>query len=196
MGESVETIIALVFLAIFALVRDNKKKKKYAAAKSKEPQPKPAAPKAPPKPVNESFEKAMAALSDLLETEKALPDPDKPAPVKPAPVKVRQQTSIEAETAMKKRDNLIRQRVHASVSGESVQDEHGCIGGSMPDHEAEGESRDEHAAHEKKRAERLKAESQTASRENPGKPSVSDLRKAVVMAEILDKPVSLRRRRI
>lgn len=191
MGDSIEAIIAIVLFALFALTRDNKKKKKNAADKPQPPQSKPVQPKAPPKPVNESFENAFAALTELLETEESLPDPDKPSPVK-----TRQQTSIEAETAMKQRAAVIRERVAASMSGKSAQDEHGCIGGSMPNHNAEGETRAEHAVHEKNRAERLKAEAPAAAVENPYKPDLSDLRKAVVMAEILDKPVSLRKRRI
>ena len=78
-------------------------------------------------------------------------------------------------------------------SGESMMDENGCIGGSLGAHAEEGETHAEHAAHERTRTEHLQAEG-AVSAGQLRKPGLADLRRAVVMAEILDKPVSMRHR--
>ena len=74
------------------------------------------------------------------------------------------------------------------------EDEEGCVGGSMEHHQHEGESRAEHTRHiaevqRREREETLSA--QTA--EALGQMNLRRLRQAVIMAEILDKPKSLRR---
>ncbi len=76
------------------------------------------------------------------------------------------------------------------AQGESARDADGCIGGSLGAHKEEGESRAEHA-HHLARAEREDKAAKPQSR----RPTRSDLRRAVVMKEILDSPVSMRRRR-
>lgn len=76
------------------------------------------------------------------------------------------------------------------AQGESARDADGCIGGSLGAHEEEGESHAEHA-HHLARAEREDEAAKPQSR----RPTRSDLRRAVVMKEILDSPVSMRRRR-
>lgn len=72
-------------------------------------------------------------------------------------------------------------------------DSEGCIGGSIAHTQHEGESKAEHAEHMLRT---IRPAAQTAQ------PAVSipqlrtaDLRKAVVMSEILDKPVSMRGRK-
>lgn len=75
------------------------------------------------------------------------------------------------------------------AQGESARDADGCIGGSLGAHEEEGESHAEHA-HHLARAEREDEAAKPQSR----RPTRSDLRRAVVMKEILDSPVSMRRR--
>lgn len=76
------------------------------------------------------------------------------------------------------------------AQGESARDADGCIGGSLGAHKEEGESRAEHA-HHLARAEREDKAAKPQSR----RPTRSDLRRAVVMKEILDSPVSMRHRR-
>lgn len=78
-------------------------------------------------------------------------------------------------------------------SGESVTDEAGCIGGSLGAHAEEGEHPSEHAQHLKARDDALAAESTQAGELR--NISVQELRKAVIVSEILDKPLALRRRR-
>lgn len=63
-------------------------------------------------------------------------------------------------------------------------------GGSLGGESTEGESREEHARHEQRRAASIAAETKPAVSRRIG---VSDLRRAVVMSEILDKPKALRR---
>ena len=62
--------------------------------------------------------------------------------------------------------------------------------GSLGSESTEGESREEHARHELRRAASIAAETKPAASRRIG---VSDLRRAVVMSEILDKPKALRR---
>lgn len=196
--EDLFEVLVFVVIAIIAGVSKSNKNKKKAADKPKSAQPtRPAQPVEPARPApkaltKQNLESAFAAFTELLEDN--LPNPDKPAPT--PPVKAREQTSIEAETASKKRAQLIQTRIQESLSGKSAVDEHGCIGGSMPEHTAEGETLAEHAQHEHNRTERLKAETAAIRAESLRKPELTELRKAVIMAEILDKPVSLRRRRI
>ena len=78
----------------------------------------------------------------------------------------------------------------ALAQGESAHDADGCIGGSLGVHEEEGESRTEHAQH-LARADRENESAKPLLR----RATRSDLRRAVVMKEILDSPVSMRHRR-
>ena len=97
--------------------------------------------------------------------------------------------SVKAAGKGKRRKKAVLQ------SGESVTDENGCIGGSLGAHAEEGETHAEHAEHVMKRDEALAAEASVARQAAALRAaSVSELRRAVVLAEILDKPVSLRRR--
>ena len=74
-------------------------------------------------------------------------------------------------------------------------DSEGCLGGSMPHLHTEGESRAEHAMH-MAAMERRDEESWQADpiNRNLGGIDRTQLRRAVIMAEILDKPKALRRR--
>lgn len=78
-------------------------------------------------------------------------------------------------------------------SGESFTDADGCVGGSLGAHNEEGESRAEHAVHELRRSASMAAEAETTAVVR--RIDVKQLRQAVVMAEILDKPKALRARR-
>ena len=81
------------------------------------------------------------------------------------------------------------------AAGMSRADAEGCLGGSLSGHPEEGESRAEHAEHLRKadaqerailRGEERALHMRTAAR--------TELRRAVVWSEILDKPKALRRR--
>lgn len=194
--------LLLVALFVLGIVSKSQKKKKAAEAKSAsaparapeqtaEPAPSTTPPRNP-QIVNrqnvESMVKAFSELTERMETAK------KPTVEAIAAQKKQQKTAIEAETAMNDRAEIIKARIQESLSGQSATDDHGCIGGSMPDHNAEGESRAEHAAHEENRRKRL-AEEAAIRAKSLRKPTAADLRRAVVMSEILDKPVALRGRR-
>lgn len=71
----------------------------------------------------------------------------------------------------------------------------GYAGGSMPDIHTEGESPAEHRRHVAAVKQREAAETARHLAESEHKNvKLQDLRRAVVMSEILDKPVSLRRK--
>ena len=67
----------------------------------------------------------------------------------------------------------------------------GCVGGSLPHDHAEGEAHEEHARHVAAAEARERAEERPEERRF----DAGQLRRAVVMAEVLDRPVSLRPRR-
>lgn len=207
MEDVFELLVVLIIFVLGAVSKSNKKKKKAAD------QPKPkskttlqaamaqTAPLQPAQPVvlplealttptdrRQNLENAIAAFSNLAGTEEKQPDHKSQGSL------TREKTSIEAETAMKDRSEIIKARVLESLSGESPTDDHGCIGGSMPDHNAEGETREEHAEHERRREEQ-KDDAYAIRVETLRRPSKQELRRAVIMSEILDKPVSLRGRR-
>ena len=81
------------------------------------------------------------------------------------------------------------------AQGGSLSDEEGCVGGSMAHEHTEGESHEEHRRHveelHRREAEETRA---TLAAQELAAMNVQRMRRAVVMAEILDKPVALRRR--
>lgn len=81
------------------------------------------------------------------------------------------------------------------ASGESFTDKEGCIGGSLNAHTEEGESHSEHAEHMKRMEANATARSAASEYAAALKHAQrADLRRAVIMSEILDKPVALRKR--
>ena len=195
MEDLFELLIVIAIGALGIISKCNKNKKKKAAdkpAKAVEPIPEPAQPiTAARKDVNRrSIEAAVAAFTDLLESEAELPNPDKPAPKT-----VREPTAIETE--LKQTAPLKAKRKKKNpASGESPVDAHGCIGCSMPLHSAEGESLAEHAQHELERRQHLQQNAPVIAVESLRRPSQQELRRAIVMSEVLDKPVSLKGRRL
>ena len=86
-------------------------------------------------------------------------------------------------------------RLDELPSGESAVDAEGCVGGSLGAHREEGERRAEHRLHERRREAALAAECAASRRAAAVRQAnVDQLRQAVVMSEILDKPKALRRR--
>ena len=82
------------------------------------------------------------------------------------------------------------------AQGGSLSDDEGCVGGSMAHEHTEGETRAEHRRHveelHRREAEETRA---TLAAQELAELNVQRMRRAVVMAEILDKPVALRRGR-
>ena len=80
-----------------------------------------------------------------------------------------------------------------AVQGTSLSDDEGCVGGSMPHTHTEGESREEHGRHrEAVRRREAKEIVEQAASEREALRRAQDLRRAVVMAEVLNRPVALR----
>ena len=82
------------------------------------------------------------------------------------------------------------------AQGGSLSDDEGCVGGSMAHEHTEGETREEHRRHvdelHRREAEETRA---TLAAQELATLNVQRMRRAVVMAEILDRPVALRRGR-
>lgn len=191
--EDLFDILLVVIVAIIGAVAKSKKSQKKKKSPDR-PAPVPAAEPItePAKPITQAqkalsqqnLENAVAAFSELLDAHGGLPTPEK-----------HEQTSIEAELSKPAQPKVKRKKKKLS-SGESATDDHGCIGGSMPVHNAEGESLAEHAAHEENRRQHLQQNAPAVAVETLRRPSNQELRRAIVMSEVLDKPVSLRGRRI
>ena len=75
--------------------------------------------------------------------------------------------------------------------GESFRDDDGCQVGSLGGHHAEGESAQEHAEHLRRADETNAAQAGAQALRGGGLP---ELRRAIVLSEILDRPKALRRR--
>ncbi|MBR0368563.1 MAG: hypothetical protein IJH86_09270 [Clostridia bacterium] len=83
----------------------------------------------------------------------------------------------------------------AAPQGEGAADDEGCVGGSMAHTHDEGESRAEHDRHMKAAMRRETDESLAAqAAQELSEMNIHRLRRAVVVAEILDRPKALRRR--
>lgn len=190
--EDLFEILIVIAVAVFGIASRSKKNKKKSAdkpapARAAEPITEPAKPIAEASRAisRQNIENAVAAFSELLDAQEGLPSPEK---IFRAP------TAIEAELK-KAASTKAKRKKRKTNSGESPVDEHGCIGGSMPVHQAEGESLAEHAKHEENRRQNLRENAPAVRVENL-RPSNQELRRAIVMAEVLDKPVSLRGRRL
>ena len=122
------------------------------------------------------------------------------AEAQPAPVDfaaARRKLRAKAKQANKAAGSAPAQavRLDGLPSGESVVDAEGCVGGSLGAHREEGERRAEHRLHERRREAALAAECAASRRAAAVRQAnVDQLRQAVVMSEILDKPKALRRR--
>lgn len=122
------------------------------------------------------------------------------AEAQPAPVDfaaARRKLRAKAKQANKAAGSAPAQAVRLDdlPSGESAVDAEGCVGGSLGAHREEGERRAEHRLHERRREAALAAECAASRRAAAVRQAnVDQLRQAVVMSEILDKPKALRRR--
>ena len=81
-----------------------------------------------------------------------------------------------------------------SMEGTGLFDDEGCIGGSMAHNHAEGESHAEHSRHITAMRDREREEAAIAAPKGVAALDPRDLRRAVVISEILGKPKALQRR--
>ncbi|MBQ8972784.1 MAG: hypothetical protein IJ074_06875 [Clostridia bacterium] len=80
--------------------------------------------------------------------------------------------------------------------GFSVEDEEGCVGGSLGAHSEEGENREEHAAHMRKSDSIPTPKVEIAPRRTTRRLTAAEMQQAVVTAEILGKPRAMRAGRL
>ena len=142
----------------------------------------------------------LAQMPSAAPSSPQAPGAPRRAEAQPAPVDfaaARRKLRTKAKQANKAAGSAPAQAVRLDdlPSGESAVDAEGCVGGSLGAHREEGERRAEHRLHERRREAALAAEC-VASRRAAAvrQANVDQLRQAVVMSEILDKPKALRRR--
>ena len=105
------------------------------------------------------------------------------------------QAAVPVELPMEEGASAYGSVSEASVQGQSHTDGEGCVGGSLPHVHTEGESHEEHRRHELERELREAEESIAAqTARDMAAMNVHRLRQAVIMSEILDRPVALTRR--
>ena len=197
MEEILEVIVAI--LVIIAAAGSKSKKKKKAAAKAvKFPEPaadavphaEPAAPAAVPAQPAKPLTPVRIPSVDPRAIVEAMID-DLPEPARKALLEV-EKSEKTARKKTKSAPKSSKKTLAQPVSGQSRVDAHGCIGGSLTDHEPEGESEEEHSEHMMKVVRLENAASRSSLGINARKTARAEMRRAVVWAEILDKPVSLR----
>ncbi len=175
-------IVLLIIIGVVTSISKSNKKKKAAAAQKRVESPSPAQPKAGTTKIPYTREEWEAFLADAEGEAAAKPTPAKkavkPASPKPAPQKRKANTP---------QMNVAAPAPAAMSTGSIALD---------PKQSVEGETETEHAAH-RLRAEReeQRIHVERAAEQALAEVNLQALRSAVVMKEILDKPVSLRPRR-
>lgn len=184
MEEFFEGILAIAVIVICAFAKG--KKTKNAGEKPTAKAPKPA------RAVREAAQSAFKAVMDDMPEEarqamtqfgmdkEALGEDSEPSDAPIPTVEIAEPKAQIPETDASEADFV---------------DAHGCIGGSLGAHEAEGEAKDEHAEHLLRAQERLQAEEKSAeTATNARQAARARLKSAVVWSEILDRPASMRSR--
>ena len=178
----------LIFLliVIFLIANSNSKKKKTRQA----------AKNLPPSQLSEAQVQLMAAQARAAEKASQPPagklSPEERAErIRQLKEKQRARRQASAETAPEPHAAPAPAPV---IQGASALDDEGCLGGSLPHDHTEGESRAEHAAHMAAMRARDAAEAAVAEPRGLADFDPRDLRRAVVISEILGKPKALRRR--
>lgn len=121
----------------------------------------------------------------------------KPQAARPTAARPTSNTAVpEEEEDLPEPEGLPRMMADPPLEGSTVGDGEGCVGGSMAHDQHEGESRAEHRRHMAaiERREAAEAEAGRAGREASSL-NARRLRQAVIMAEVLDRPVALRSNR-
>ena len=179
-----EGLISVIIVIVMALLSSGMKNKKNARkGVIQDPVAKNAPIHTAPKPAA----KAAASLSKaerearLTQLREKRAERMKAAKVTAAP----QAVAMQAQAA---------QTVEPVPQGTSLTDDEGCVGGSLPHDHEEGEGHEEHARHMADYARRELDERTREEHAGHAGLNLSDVRRAVVMAEILGKPKALQRR--
>lgn len=182
--DSIIGIIVIIVIVVLSMKGDKKKKPAQKTTQSIQ-RASGSVPKMSAK------EAARVFMGDSLSDEE---DDDEPDLVEPEvdieSDLVEPKVDIDVDLVDPRSESPIQSASLSPAQGESAQDANGCIGGSLGAHEEEGESHAEHARH-LARADRDEESQAPATR----RISRSDLRRAVITKEILDRPVSMRNRR-
>jgi len=179
--DSIFGLIVVFFLVVGVIEKNSRKKKAGSSSRPERPMPTKAdaLKRQASAAVKAASSEAMKALAEEILAVKADAAEKKLSVIESA----LQENAAEGEA------------LSGMPMGASVTDENGCIGGSLGEHTEEGESHAEHAEHIARRDAALAAEhSIAADAAKLRNANRDELRRAIVMAEILDKPVALRRR--
>lgn len=187
-------VLIYILIIVFIVVSSSNSKKKKAQSAAKPPQSAVRGRESASKLANarsgEDFLKALGAMA-TESVEDMLSDAKPAAKAQAVPgavraVKVPGQASPVFMAASPKA---------VPPQGASPADDEGCVGGSMAHTHDEGESRAEHDRHMKAAMRREADESLAAqAAQELSEMNIHRLRRAVVVAEILDRPKALRRR--
>ena len=176
-------IVLLIIIGVVTSISKSNKKKKAATAQKRAEEPSPAQPKAGPTKIPYTREEWEQFLADAEGEAAAKPTPAKKAAAKPAAPKPAPQKRKASAPQM----NVAAPAPAAMSTGSIALD---------PRQSVEGETEAEHAAHRLRAAqEDMRIGVERAAEQALAEVNLQTLRSAVVMKEILDKPVSLRPRR-
>ena len=176
-------IVLLIIIGVVTSISKSNKKKKAAAAQKRAEVPSPAQQKAGPTKIPYTREEWEQFLADAEGEAAAKPAPAKKAAAKPAAPKPAPQKRKANAPQM----NVAAPAPAAMSTGSIALD---------PRQSVEGETEAEHAAHRLRAAqEDMRIGVERAAEQALAEVNLQTLRSAVVMKEILDKPVSLRPRR-
>ena len=169
--------LAVIILFYWLIFKSGKKSKKGEKSRPD------AAPKAQP---------AATKAFDMQKAVEAFLNDPATGQLKAAAAQAAQMAAQRAEARQMEMSLTEEEEPEEYFMGQSFFDDEGCVGGSLGGHDEEGESRAEHEEHL----------SRADARQNPQtaapRPRIraAELRRAVVMSEILDKPKALRNYRI
>lgn len=187
--------ILWLVIIIFVIASGNKKKKAQQAAKTAAPKPTGAlTPEAKAKLAALQAQAAQtrtAPLSQLSREERA---------ARMRELKEKRAARVAsargtAAQAVEAAESFAEGASHGgSLAGQglSATDDEGCVGGSLPHDHSEGESRAEHSAHIAAMRARDAEEAAMAEPRGLAELNPQDLRRAVVISEILGKPRALK----
>lgn len=195
MEELLEGLFSVIIVIAFAVASQAKKRKK-GGARSDSVQPRRTADASGARNVAEEIRRAFSEADEPSQIRAALKDV--PVMQKVKSVVDALDIKLDVGDSGKRFDRAVslpELRPKPLAEGESRIDAEGCIGGTLDDHREEGETRAEHAAHLDRRDAQLREQEAAQSRaEALRRAHTAELRRAVVMKEVLDKPVSLRTR--
>ena len=174
--------LIVLLVIIYFVVKSSKKKKKKAGGK----------PVDFSETIIEAGKESLKGMGNLIDKiNDALEEEDGETvlPSKPVSKKLRAKPKQAPKPARSAKESA------AVFEAQGFMDEQGCVGGSLPHIQHEGEARHEHSAHERRYIEEEQAASQAEdiARELQSM-NLRQLRRAVVVSEVLGKPKALQRR--